>query len=128
MEIHILLLVVNEVNPDLEGEVQIFLDCLGSLNKVKNLPLARVPCSVAHSDIHKNILVNCSNLSFDRYYSHVRSHQDNKEEYKNLLRPSQLNCSMYFLAEQTLWELQPTSLPTQKAFPLEPVSIFCRVY
>jgi hypothetical protein len=77
-----------------------------------------------HSDILKNILVNCSNLSFNRYYSCVRSHQEDKEDYKNLLRQLQLNSLMNFLAKQTLWELQPTLLPTQKAFPLKPVCIF----
>jgi hypothetical protein len=126
MAIHILLLAVNEVNPNLEREVQIFPDCLGALNKVKNLPPARVPCNVMHSNILKNIPVNCSNISFDRYYSHIHSHQNNKEEYKYLSRPLQLNCSMDFLTKQTLWELQLTLLPTQKAFPLKPVCIFCR--
>jgi hypothetical protein len=101
---------------------------LGALDKVKNLHPARVPCSVAHSNILKNILVNCSNLSFEQYYSHLCSHQDDKEKYKNLLRPLQLNCLMDFLAKQALWELQSTLLPTQKAFPLKPGMYFCWRY
>ena len=38
MAIHLLLLATNEVNPGLHGSVHIYLDCLGALDKVKNLP------------------------------------------------------------------------------------------
>ncbi len=78
----------------------------------------------SHSDALKNILVNCSHLSFDRFYSHVAAHQDNQEEYRSLSRPSQLNCSMDFLAKKVLWDLQATRLPSQQAFPLEPICVF----
>ncbi len=121
---HLILLAINEINPDLKGSVHIFSDCLGVLNKVKDLPPTRVPSSCAHSDVLKNILVNCSNLSFERYYSHVLAHQDDKEDYQDLSRPSQLNGTMDFHAKQVLWDLQPTNLPAQQAFPLEPVCIF----
>jgi hypothetical protein len=43
MAIHLLLLAVNEVNPLLTGSVHIYLDCLGALDKIKNLPSARIP-------------------------------------------------------------------------------------
>jgi hypothetical protein len=61
MAIHLILLAINEVNPGLTGLVHICSDCLGALQKVKNLPPSRVPSSLAHSDVLKNILVNCSN-------------------------------------------------------------------
>jgi hypothetical protein len=68
--------------------------------------------------------VNCSNLTFEWYYSHVLAHQDNRKEYKNLSPSSQLNCTMDFHAKKALWDVQLTNLPVQKAFPLEPICIF----
>jgi hypothetical protein len=76
MAIHLILLAINEINPNLAGLAHIFSDCLGTLNKVKDLPPSRVPSSCAHSVILKNILVNCSNLSFKCYYLHVLAHQN----------------------------------------------------
>ena len=76
MAIHLILLAANEANEGLSGSVEIFSDCLGALEKVKNLPPARIPTGSAHSDVLKNILVNCSDLPFDRYYLHVSAHQD----------------------------------------------------
>jgi hypothetical protein len=68
MAIHLIMLAINEINPNLAGLVHIFLDFLGALHKVKDLPPSRVPSNCAHSDVLKNILVNCSNLTFERYY------------------------------------------------------------
>ena len=48
MAIHLILLAINKINPDLKGSVHIFSDCLGTLNKVKDLPPTRVPLSCAH--------------------------------------------------------------------------------
>ena len=94
MAIHLILLAANEANAGLSGSVEIFSGCLGALDKVKNLPPARIPTGSAHSDVLKNILVNCSNLPFDRYYSHVSAHQDDHQSYISLPREVQLNCSM----------------------------------
>jgi hypothetical protein len=58
MAIHLILLAINKINPDLAGMVHIFLDCLAALNKVKDLPPSRVPLSYVHSDVLKNILEN----------------------------------------------------------------------
>ena len=113
MAIHLILLSVNEVRPNLKGSVHIYSDCLGALNKVKNLPPSRIPSSWAHSDILKNILVNCGVLLFARLYSHVRAHQDDKLGYQDLSRPSQLNCSMDFNAKRVLLDIQPMNLPSQ---------------
>jgi hypothetical protein len=68
MAIHLILLAINEVDPGLTGLVHIYSDCLGALEKVKNPPPSRVPSSLAHSDVLKNILVNCSNLTFQRLH------------------------------------------------------------
>jgi hypothetical protein len=54
----------------------------------------------------------------------VRAHQDNKVEYQDLSGPSQLNCSMDFSAKQVIRDVQPTNMPRQQAFPLEPVRAF----
>ncbi len=62
MAIHLILKAVNKVSPDLTGSVHILLDCLGALNKVKDLPPYRIPTQCSHSDILKNIMANCSNL------------------------------------------------------------------
>ena len=77
MAVHLILLLVNEVCPNLTGLVHIFSDCLGALDMVKNLPPNKIPTSCAHSDILKNILVNCNCLTFTTTFSHVRAHQDN---------------------------------------------------
>jgi len=37
MAIHLILLAINEINPDLAGSLHIFSDCLGALYKVKDL-------------------------------------------------------------------------------------------
>jgi hypothetical protein len=127
MAIHLILLAANEANAGLllSGSAEIFSDCLGALEKVKNLPPARIPTTgSAHSDVLKNILVNCSDLPFDRYYSHVSAHQDDHQSYTLLPREVQLNCSMDSLAKRALWDLRPTQLPVQQPFPLEPISIF----
>ena len=118
MAIHLILLVIND------GLVHIYSDCLGALDKVKNLPPSRVPLGLSHSDVLKNILVNCSSLSFARFYSHVKAHQDDTVKYKDLTRPAQLNVNTDSYAKQALWDLQATRPPTQQAFPLEPVCVF----
>ena len=82
MAIHLILLAINEVNPGLGGSVHIYLGCLGALDKVKNLPPSCIPSGRSHSDVLKNVLVNCSNLSFTRFYSHVKAHQDDKLSIK----------------------------------------------
>jgi hypothetical protein len=124
LAIHLILLATNEVNAGLKGRVQIYSDCLGALDKVKNLPPARIPTGSAHSDVLKNILVNCSAISFDRFYSHVLAHQDDHKSFISLPREAQLNCSIDYLAKKALWDLRATHLPAQQAFPLEPICIF----
>jgi hypothetical protein len=66
MAVHLILLAVNEVNQGLTGSVTIYSNCLGALDKVKNLPPSRIPTKSLHSEVLKNILVNCNDLPFDR--------------------------------------------------------------
>jgi hypothetical protein len=68
--------------------------------------------------------VNCSNLSFDQYYSHIEAHHDDHGDYLSLTPPLQLNCSMDYLAKKAMWDLQVTQPPSQQAFPLEPICIY----
>ena len=137
MAIHLILLSVNEVNAGLTGGVDIYLDCLKALNKVKNLPPARIPTRSTDSDVLKNILVNCSDISFDRYYSHVSAHHHNHQTYASLTREAQLNCSltreaqlncaMDNLAKRVLWELRVTPTTSATGLPTQTNMIFCRV-
>jgi hypothetical protein len=117
MALHLLLLSFNKVKPQLRGLVHIYLDCLGALNKVEHLPPQRIPSRCRHSDILKNILVNCTSLSFKR-------HQDEKEDFGNLERPSQLNCVCDGEAKLNILQSDLNNLPRQRAFPLEPITLF----
>jgi hypothetical protein len=107
MAIHLILLAINKCNPGLSGSAQIFSDCLGALNKVENLPLYRIPTRCSHSDILKNIMVHCSNLSFHHLYSHMKAHQDDNIQYGDLTRPAQLNCQMDYHGKKAIWDTGP---------------------
>lgn len=76
MAAHLLLVAVQRTAVDLTGAVTIYSDCLGALGRVRDLPLHKIPTRCRHSDILKNILVNCVGLTFDWEYKHVRVHQD----------------------------------------------------
>ena len=91
MAIHLILLAVDKVWGEQGCQVSVYSDCLGALARVANLPPHRIPTQCRHSDILKNILVNCTSLSFTLKYAHVKAHQDDEEGYANLLRPAQLN-------------------------------------
>jgi hypothetical protein len=124
MAIHLILLAVNEYTSGLTGLAQIYSDCLGALNKVKDLPPYRIPTRCSHSDILKNIMVNCSDMSFSCYYSHVQAHQDDRTQYGDLTRPAQLNCQMDYHAKKAIWDTDPLNNEVTRRFPLEPVCLF----
>ena len=69
-------------------------------------------------------MINCSDLTFDLHYSHVRAHQDGSTGYALLSRPAQLNCNMDISAKRVIWELESDKLPPQEVFPLEAVLVF----
>lgn len=51
LAVHLILLAVNKLRPDLTGKVRIALDCLGALGRMVDLPTDRLPSGVKHSDI-----------------------------------------------------------------------------
>ena len=85
-----------------------------------------IPSKCRHSDILKNIKVNCSDLTFSRLFSHERAHQeDSKEwEWEELESESQRNCGCDYAAKEELVEIDPEDIPVQKQFPLEPATLF----
>ena len=50
MAIHLILLAVNKVWPDLRGSATVYSDCLGALGRIANLPPHRIPSQCRHSD------------------------------------------------------------------------------
>jgi hypothetical protein len=124
MALHLILLAANKVAPGLRGQVQIYSDCLGALNKVTTLPDNRFPSGFKHSNIPKNIMINCSKLSFGCTYLHVPAHQDDRKSFQQLPRPKQLNCCMDAGAKRELWGLEGNTLPPQSIFLLEPLAVF----
>jgi hypothetical protein len=69
-------------------------------------------------------MVNCTSLSFKRFFSHVQAHQDDKDDFSNLERPSQLNCIFDGEAKLSIIQTDLLNLPHQRAFPLEPITLF----
>ncbi len=64
MAINLILLSTNRVHGDLSGSIKVVSDCLGAIKQVTDLPPHRIPLHCKHSDILKNILVNCWGLYF----------------------------------------------------------------
>jgi hypothetical protein len=124
MAIHLLLLSVNKIHPTLEGSIEIVLDCLGALNCVSYLPPYQIPSRYRHSNILKNILVHCTDLSFVTYYSHIKAHQDNQKSFQNLSRKAQLNCICNHAAKFRIAKDGTKKSEPGKMFPLESVGVF----
>ena len=123
LALHLILLAVNKLYPELAGKVRIISDCLGAVGRVADLPTDRLPSGVKHSDILKILMLHCQSFSFDCIYEHVAAHQNDRDEYKDLPRPAQLNCCMDWDAKQELWELVGQLVPQQQALPLESVVV-----
>ena len=124
MAVHLLLLAVETTSPGLRGSAAIYSDCLGALGRVEKLPPYRIPSRCRHSDILKTIMVNCTNLSFQREYHHVAAHQDVHTRWENLTRVAQLNSACDAGAKAIIHSMDVTNPPPQKAFPLEPICMF----
>ena len=73
MAIHLILLAANKVWPTLQGRAKVYSDCLGALQKVTTLPPYRILGRCRHSDMLKNIMVNCASLTFRVAYKHVEA-------------------------------------------------------
>ena len=91
MAIHLIVLAANRVNPELDGSVNIVSDFLVALDNVESLPPNRIPTRCKHSDILKNVMINCNDLTFDLHYSHVRAHQDDST-FAQQTSATQLHC------------------------------------
>jgi hypothetical protein len=124
MALHLLLLAINKTKPLLEGSVHIYSDCLGALDKVEHLPPHRIPSKCRHSDVLKNIMLHCQEMSFKRIFSHVKAHQDDKLDWEALKHEEQLNCGCDHAAKRCIKETVINGLPKQQAFPLEPLALF----
>jgi hypothetical protein len=124
MAVHLILLSVNKICPQLSGSVEIVSDCLGALKRVSYLPPYCIPLRCCHSDILKTILVYCRGLTFTMYYSHVKAHQDDKDSFSKLSRKAQLNCICNHAAKVRISSDRMEATASCKMFPLEPVGIF----
>ena len=122
--IHLIIMAANKVWPSLRGRAVIYSDCLGALGRVANLPPHRIPTKFWHSDKLKNILVNCTSLSFTLTYSHVKYHQDDHEEFSTLPRPAQLNVHCNGMAKNVIWGFSGGHLTKQRCFLLERISVW----
>jgi hypothetical protein len=123
MAINLILKAINEMNTYLRGSAHILSDCLGALKKIEDLPPYWIPTQCSHLDILKNIMANCSGLSFNRVFSHVKAHQDDNKKYGDLSRDAQLNCQMDYLAKSAIYEAPHTQHERTKCFPLESLCV-----
>jgi hypothetical protein len=117
MAIHLILWGINEVHQGLQGLIHRLLDCLGALDKVQNLPPYRIPSQCSHSNILKNIMVNCRNLSFAQIFSHVKAHQDDHTGYESLTCSAQLNFQMDCFAKKAIWDTEHNPEVLTRHFP-----------
>ena len=124
MAIHLICLVVQRTEPDLHGQITIFSDCPGAPGRVQDLPPYKIPSQCRHSDILKNILVNCSDLMFDWDYVHVLAHQDDHVSFFDLDRPAQLNCMVDAMAKRQIYNTDVAAPVRRQHFPLEPICCF----
>ena len=69
-------------------------------------------------------MIHCVAMTFDCFFSYVPAHQDNREDFENLSRQSQLNCTADFGAKRVLLSQSPDDLPKQQAFPLKAISVW----
>jgi hypothetical protein len=124
MAIRLILVSVNWVHNSLSRNVKVVSDCLGALQRVTYLPPYQIPSRCKHSDIQKNILVNCRDLMFSINYSHVKAHQDDATSFDKLSRSLQLNCICNHLAKRCLSNGALKPKGGSQLFLLEPIRIF----
>jgi hypothetical protein len=90
LAIHLVLLAVTKLRPELSGQVRIVSDCLGALGGVVGLLTGRLPSGLKHSNILKILMVHCQSFSFECIYEHVEAHQDEEKGYHKLVKPSSI--------------------------------------
>jgi hypothetical protein len=106
--------------------VEVVSNCLESLKHVVHLPPYWIPLRCKHLDILKNILVNCQDLTFTLYYSHVKAHQDDNVAFDKLSWKLQINCICNHLAKQRISKSAQLHQQDSPLFPLERNSIFLK--
>jgi hypothetical protein len=106
--------------------VEIVLDCLGALNRVTHLLPYRIPSPCLHSDLLKNILIHCRDLSFRTYNSHNKAHQDDNKLFDKLSWKAQLNCICNLTAKQRIAMDGTKGATPGRMFPLEPIGVFVK--
>jgi hypothetical protein len=126
MAVHLILLGINELDPTLAGKVKVYSDCKGALDKVEGLPPGCLTAKCKHSDILKNILVNCANLSFAVVFEHIEAYQDGGMDFHCLMRPAQLNCAVNAGTKRRLLEADATEQPVRQRFLLEPIVCYVK--
>ena len=72
----------------------------------------------------KNVLANCTSLTFGMEYMHIKAHKDNPARYNVLERPSQLEYLCNRMVKGVVWGLAGEEYPNQKMFPLDPLAMF----
>ena len=124
MAVHLILLSADRIHGSLAGSVEVVSNCLGALQRVTDLPAYQIPTRCKHSNILKNILVNCRTLSFTIHYLHVKAHQDDSTLFTNLSRKAQLNCICDHTTKQRIAIDGPRNGTFGCMFPLEPIGMF----
>ncbi len=122
MQVHLILLAVQRTTSALKGRIVIYLlqGC------VSLLPPGRIPTRCQHSDVLKNILVNCSDFMFQCEFFHVKAHQDDSVEFHLLHQPAQLNWVVDASAKQEILNADVMMLLWQHRYPKEPICCFVR--
>jgi hypothetical protein len=120
--VHLVLTGIAILYPNLSGKVTVYSDCKGAINKLNNLPPLCLPAKCKHSDILKNILVNCFNLPFKVELVHIEAHQDDWTDFHLLSQPAQLNCTVDAGAKKCLLEADASGSVVRCRFPLEPIA------
>ena len=69
-------------------------------------------------------MVNCSDLSFARIFSHVKAHQDDHTGYESLTHSAQLNCQINCSKKKAIWDTDHNLEAPIRRFPLEPLRVF----
>lgn len=124
LAIHLILLALNKLSPEIQGSVHIYSDCLGALRSVQHLPPHRIPSGCRHSDILKTIMLHCQKLSFGRLFSHVSAHKLDHFRWEELTRPEQLNEQCDSGAKQAIYDFDPDEGGQTQPLPLEPICVF----
>ena len=122
MTAHLILHGIAELHPTLGCKVTMYSDCAGALDKLANLPSQCFHAKCKHSDILKNILLNCSNLPFAIALTHTPTHQDDMMDFCLLSCTAQLTCVVDARAKKCLMEAAAQG--SVQWFLLKPIACF----